>query len=210
MFRKLVEVLGGLWYFAWGNLFAVFMYDRKYLKGKYFESNYGGILAIGWRWVISDFWGRLLLGTNRGVPFPVSPFVAVGSAERIVFDVDDLHNFQGQGNRFQVMQNGKIKIGKGTYIANNVGIITTNHDLNDLEKHQEGTEIILGIKCWIGMNAMILPGVVLGDHTVVGAGAVVTKSFPEGYCVIAGNPAKKIRDIDMEQEHGVKKSGAEP
>ncbi len=198
MLGKLIEVLSGLWYFVWGNIFAVFMYDRKYLKGKYFESSYGGILAIGWRWVVNDFWGRLFLGVNRGVPFPVSPFISVGNAERIIFDVDDLNNFQSKGSRFQVMYNGKIKIGKGTWIANNVGIITTNHDLNELEKHQEGTEIILGNKCWIGMNVMILPGVVLGDHTVVGAGAVVTKSFPEGYCVIAGNPAKKIRDLAAE------------
>jgi acetyltransferase-like isoleucine patch superfamily enzyme len=42
------------------------------------------------------------------------------------------------------------------------------------------------------MNAVILPGVTLGDHTIVGAGSVVTHSFPEGHCTIAGNPAKKI------------------
>ena len=46
------------------------------------------------------------------------------------------------------------------------------------------------------MCAKVLPGVVLGDFTVVAAGAVVTKSFPEGYSVLAGVPAKKIRDLD--------------
>jgi acetyltransferase-like isoleucine patch superfamily enzyme len=49
------------------------------------------------------------------------------------------------------------------------------------------------------MNAVILPGVVLGDHTIVGAGAVVTKSFPEGYCIIAGVPAKVIKTIDKDR-----------
>lgn len=46
------------------------------------------------------------------------------------------------------------------------------------------------------MNCSILPGVTLGEHTIVGAGSVVTKSFPEGNCVIAGNPARKIKELE--------------
>ena len=46
------------------------------------------------------------------------------------------------------------------------------------------------------MNSVILPGVTLGNHTIVGAGSIVTKSFSEGNCIIAGNPAKKIRDFE--------------
>ena len=195
MLKKLVEIGRCIWYFFWGNIFATIMYDRKYLTGKYFESKYGGVLAIGWRWTVFDFWGRVFLGVNRGVPFPVSPLASVGCSERILFDVNDLNNFQSKGTRFQVMENGKIVIGKGSWIASNVGIITTNHNLYNLEEHMKGTEVILGKECWIGMNSMILPGVTLGDHTIVGAGAVVTHSFPEGNCVIAGNPAKKIRDL---------------
>jgi len=48
----------------------------------------------------------------------------------------------------------------------------------------------IGEKCWIGMNSVILPGVTIGDNTVVGAGSVVIKSFPDGNCVIAGNRLK--------------------
>lgn len=58
---------------------------------------------------------------------------------------------------------------------------------------------MIGRNCWIGMNAVILPGVKLGDYTIVGAGAVVTHSFPEGYCVIGGVPAKKIKDLDKDK-----------
>jgi len=50
----------------------------------------------------------------------------------------------------------------------------------------------LGERCWIGMNSIILPGVRLGDGTIVGAGSVVTHSFPGGQVMIAGNPAKII------------------
>jgi acetyltransferase-like isoleucine patch superfamily enzyme len=49
------------------------------------------------------------------------------------------------------------------------------------------------------MGAVILPSVQLGDFTIVGAGAVVTKSFEEGYCVIAGNPARVIRQLNKEE-----------
>ena len=48
----------------------------------------------------------------------------------------------------------------------------------------------------IGMNPVILPGVTLGPKTVVGAGSVVTKPFPEGHCIIAGNPARVIRKLE--------------
>ena len=90
---------------------------------------------------------------------------------------------------------GKIVIGEGTYIAPNVGIITTNHDLNNPDEHLGGEDVLIGKQCWIGMNSVILPGVVLGDHTIVGAGSIVTKSFHEGNCVIAGNPARKIKEL---------------
>ena len=53
--------------------------------------------------------------------------------------------------------------------------------------------IRIGNKCWIGANAIVLPGVSLGDHVIVGAGAIVTKSFPSN-CTIAGVPARIIKD----------------
>jgi acetyltransferase-like isoleucine patch superfamily enzyme len=90
---------------------------------------------------------------------------------------------------------GKLEIGDYTIVAPNVGIITANHDLHDPAIHQPSF-VQIGRYCWIGMNAVVLPGVVLGDHTIVAAGSVVTKSFPEGYCVIAGNPAKVTKYLD--------------
>ncbi len=125
------------------------------------------------------------------LPFPCSPDILVTNASNIEFAPEDLNNFQGIGNYFQAM--GKIVIGKGTYIANGAGIITANHNVKCLDEHLPPQEVVLGKKCWIGMNSIILPGVHLGDNTIVGAGAVVTKSFPEGNVIIAGNPAKIIK-----------------
>ncbi|MGA2084600.1 MAG: DapH/DapD/GlmU-related protein, partial [Terracidiphilus sp.] len=61
--------------------------------------------------------------------------------------------------------------------------------------HLEGKDVVLGENCWIGMNAVILPGVHLGARTVVGAGAIVRTSFPEGNCILAGVPAKKVKEL---------------
>lgn len=93
---------------------------------------------------------------------------------------------------------GKIEVGDYTQIASNVGIISSNHDLYDTNKHIESS-VKIGKYCWIGMNSVILPGVELGDFTIVGAGSVVTKSFKDGYCVIGGNPAKLIKLLEKDK-----------
>ncbi|HDJ1512593.1 TPA: type 8 capsular polysaccharide synthesis protein Cap8J, partial [Staphylococcus aureus] len=72
---------------------------------------------------------------------------------------------------------------------------TANHNIKNLKSHAPGEDVKIGNYSWIGMNSVILPGVELGEHTIVGAGSVVTKSFPEGNVVIGGNPAKVIKKI---------------
>lgn len=189
------KIVKRLWYFGWGQLFCLLFYKKKYLTGEWFRGRYGRISAPGWEWVYRAGRDRLFRGSNQGVPWPVSSNNIVVGWENIDFDPNDLRNFQGMGVYYQAMDS-HITIGKGTWIAAGVGIIASNHDVSDPDKRQAGKPVIIGEKCWIGMNAVILPGVVLGPHTVVGAGAVVTKSFEEGNCIIGGNPAKVIRNIE--------------
>ena len=91
----------------------------------------------------------------------------------------------------------KVTIGKNCLIAPQAGIYTACHPL-ERDVRTDGLElgkpITIGDDCWIGGRAVILPGVTLGDNVVVGAGAVVTKSFPSNV-VIAGNPAKIIKRL---------------
>lgn len=167
--------------------FSIF-YSKKYLCGRYFKEK-----KMGWYWCFVGIPSRLW-GTNRKIPWPVNPRTIVSNRYNIEFDVNDIHIFQTPGCYWQ-NHDGKIIVGRNCHIAPNVGIITTNHDVKDPSKHTKGKDVVLGDNCWIGMNAVILPGVVLGPNTVVGAGAVVTHSFPEGNCVIVGNPAKMIKEI---------------
>lgn len=192
--RKVQNGLSGIWNFTLGHIFGWLYYDKKYLTGQYFVGRWGGLCAIGWKWVVRDGFSRMFLKSNVGVPWPVSSKVAISCPENIEFDNDDLHVFHTFGAYFQAID-AKIVIGKGTWIAPNVGLITANHDSANPDSHVKGKSIILGKQCWVGMNAVILPGVVLGDRTTVGAGAIVTKSFEEGYCVIAGNPARIIKKL---------------
>lgn len=90
---------------------------------------------------------------------------------------------------------GTIYIGNYVQFGPNVGVLSANHDLYDQNKYNLNP-IIIGDYSWVGMNSVIMAGVELGTRTIVGAGSVVTKSFPDGYCVIGGNPAKIIKCLD--------------
>lgn len=98
-----------------------------------------------------------------------------------------------------IQGNGGIFIGNYVHFASNIGIISANHNPINQMEHISKSPVIIHDYTWIGMNAVILPGVELGERTIVAAGAVVTKSFPEGYCVIGGNPAKIIKKLDKEK-----------
>lgn len=101
--------------------------------------------------------------------------------------------FINSGCRFQ--DQGGITIGDGSLIGHNVVLATINHDFNP-EKRGDmvPSPIVIGKNVWIGANATILPGITVGDNSIIAAGSVVTKDVPQN-SVVAGVPAKIIKDI---------------
>ena len=172
--------------------FLGIFYDRKYLRGRHFESS-----VAGFYWAFKALWVRNILRLAPPLPWPAALSCHVSNPRNIIFHPDNLDNFQSPGTYWQNF-NACIHLGRGSYIAPNVGLITANHEMGALDEHAQGRDIVIGERCWIGMNAVILPGVTLGSDTIVAAGAVVTKSFPEGGVVLGGIPAKIIRFCKVE------------
>jgi acetyltransferase-like isoleucine patch superfamily enzyme len=94
-----------------------------------------------------------------------------------------------------IQANNGIRIGSNVLIGPGVKIISANHNLCDYSKWDSARPIEIGDNCWLSANCVLLPGVKLGDHVVVAAGAVVTKDAPDN-CVVAGVPARVIRRLD--------------
>ncbi len=96
-----------------------------------------------------------------------------------------------------ILDEAKVTIGDNVFFGPNVSIYTACHPLDPDERRtgrEWAEEIHIGNDVWVGGNATILPGVTIGDGAVVGAGSVVTKDVAPR-TVVAGNPARKIKEI---------------
>lgn len=94
-----------------------------------------------------------------------------------------------------------IEFGDNCMLGPGCQILTPTHPLHPVKRNsglEGGKPIKVGNNAWFGGNVTILPGVTLGDNVVVAAGAVVTKSFGDNV-VLGGNPAKVIKEIELEE-----------
>lgn len=106
-------------------------------------------------------------------------------------------NFYANHNLI-ILDGNTVEFGDNVFIAPNCSFYTAGHPL-DFSIRNEGLEyakpIKVGNNVWIGGNVVVLPGVTIGDNSVIGAGSVVTKDIPSNV-VAVGNPCKVIKHLN--------------
>jgi len=154
-------------------------------------------LPYGDRWKYFGKWSagmrrflcrRLFAETTSS--FSVGKGVDFGYQAHQIFLADhaNLGDFLKYGGR------GRLTVGKGVMMGDDVIIMTQNHKYLCPEGYDgfEVGDVTIGDYVWIGSRVIILKGVTVGKHAIIGAGAVVTKDIPS-YGIAVGNPARVIK-----------------
>lgn len=137
-----------------------------------------------------------ILGSIKGNVVITSPFYCdYGS------NISVGNNFYTNHN-VMILDGAPVSFGDNVFIAPNCVFSTAGHPI-DASQRNQGLEIALpisvGNNVWIGANVTVLPGVSIGDNTVIGAGSVVNRDIPSGV-VAAGNPCRELRKITAEDK----------
>lgn len=121
-----------------------------------------------------------------------SPFFANFGGRHVHFGKGVYANFN-----LTLVDDTHIYVGDYTMIGPNVTLATAGHPINP-ELRRQGLQfnmpIHIGKNCWLGAGVIIMPGVTIGDNTVIGAGSIVTKDIPSGV-VAVGNPCRVLREV---------------
>lgn len=163
----------------------------KKLKKIGVSKNTLGLFIVNWVF-------HKILRINNRFPYLVHFTNKIASAQNVKL-IGDGFNAQKclflNANIYLGASNG-ISIHNSCIIANSVKIISGNHDFFDFDKESVREKPIrIDKKCWLGAGSIILPGIHLKESTIVGAGAVVTKSFDQSHIILVGNPARILKKI---------------
>ncbi|RXM51023.1 MULTISPECIES: sugar O-acetyltransferase [unclassified Chryseobacterium] len=113
------------------------------------------------------------------------------------YNIEVGENFYSNHN-LVILDCAKVRFGDNVFIGPNCSFYTAGHPL-DVKQRNAGLEyahpITVGDNVWLGGNVVVLPGVTIGNNSVIGAGSVVTKDIPENV-VAVGNPCKVVKSIE--------------
>ena len=142
--------------------------------------------------IFKCFIAQKIIGFNRRVPWPVHWTSQVKGWENI--EIGD--ELPGIAMGSYIDGRNGIIIGENVWIGPKVSMISQNHDNHNYTEYLNDQPIKIARDSLLATGCIILPGVELGPHTIVAAGAVVTKSFTEGNQIIGGNPAVVIKTLN--------------
>jgi len=129
---------------------------------------------------------------QAGHPINIQPGVTIAGLHNV-----SIGNFSGIGRGSSIYAVDTVEIGNDVMIGEEIIIYTSNHGirLSQIMRCQgmEKAPVKIGNDVWIGARVIVLPGVTIGDGSVVAAGAVVTKDV-NPYSIVGGVPARKIKD----------------
>ena len=178
----------------WRLLTIIQVIKNVYLKWLLFRAKvtYGSLpKVIGQPPAINNK-GTITLGDNcrfRALRAPISLDTTNTSAVLLI----------GQNCFFNhgvnISSTAQIEIGDNTRIGDNVTIFDSDfHCVDQTQSQPKVAPVIIGENVWIGANVIVLAGAHIGDHSVIAAGAIVSGKV-DSKCLVAGNPAKKIKDL---------------
>ena len=167
------------------------------IKTKNGESLRDRIILMGLKNTVQYWFFQRILRINSNAPWPVHPSSVVIHPSNIKHKngKSPIIPYPGYMPGTYIQARNGIIMGRNIRFGPGVKLISANHDLEDFNKHIAEDPVEIGDNCWLGADSVILPGVKLSSHIVVGAGSVVNKSFKEKDIAIAGVPAQKIKNI---------------
>lgn len=139
-----------------------------------------------------SYWKRYLQEIGEDC-YIEPPFHANWGGKHVHFGKCVYANFN-----FTAVDDTHIYVGDYTMFGPNVILATAGHPILPKlrqEAYQYNMPVHIGKNCWLGAGVIVLPGVTIGDNTVIGAGSVVTKDIPSNV-VAVGNPCRVLREIN--------------